>query len=101
LLNVLGNLIAVLGIIIHYVINVMIGIIIIRALLSWIPSTMSSPVARFLVAITEPILGPIRSILPYMGLDISPMIAIFGLLLMDRFLVKSLITIGHRIATGN
>jgi YggT family protein len=97
---VLGNVIIVLGIIIHYVINVTIGIIIIRALLSWIPSTMSSPVARFLVTITEPILAPIRSVLPYMGLDISPMIAIFGLWFIDGFLVKSLITIGHRIAMG-
>ena len=96
----LGNLIVVLGIIIHYVINAMIGIIIIRALLSWIPSTINSPVARFLVTITEPILGPIRGVLPYMGLDISPMIAIFGLLFIDGFLVKSLINIGHRIAMG-
>ena len=96
----LGNLIAIVGLIIHYVINVMIGIIIIRALLSWIPSTMNSPAARFLVTITEPILGPIRSVLPYMGLDITPMIAIFGLWFVDGFLVKSLITLGHRIAMG-
>jgi YggT family protein len=97
---VLGNLIIVIGIIIHYAINVMIGIIIIRAILSWVPSTMSSPVARFLVTITEPILAPIRSVLPYMGLDISPMIAILGLYFVDGLLIKSLITIGHRIAMG-
>ena len=58
-----------------------------RIILSWFPiapdSGMSS-VYGFLYSITEPVLGPIRRIIPPlgvggMGLDLSPMIVTFGL----------------------
>ena len=49
-------------------------IVIIRALMSWI-SQGRNPVDQLLIQLTEPILYPIRRLLPPMGgLDLSPMI---------------------------
>ncbi|MBK5144417.1 YggT family protein [Budviciaceae bacterium BWR-B9] len=51
-------------------------IIIIRALMSWI-SQGRNPVDQLLIQLTEPLLSPIRRLLPSMGgIDLSPMILI-------------------------
>jgi YggT family protein len=58
-----------------------------RIILSWFPISPESPFATifsFLYTITEPVLGPIRRALPPigmggMGLDLSPIIVIFGM----------------------
>lgn len=58
-----------------------------RIILSWFPIAPESPVAQvysFLYAITEPVLGPVRRLLPPvgfggMGLDLSPIIVTIAL----------------------
>jgi YggT family protein len=51
--------------------------IIIRALLSWFSIGGAQPVLRLLVEITEPVLAPIRRVLPTAGmLDFSPLVAL-------------------------
>jgi len=52
-------------------------IIVARAILSWVaPNPYDQPM-RFLNEITEPILAPLRRIIPHIGMiDITPMIAI-------------------------
>ena len=48
--------------------------------MSWMQVPPSNPIAQFLHAVTEPVLGPIRRVLPAMGgLDFSPMILLIGL----------------------
>ena len=48
-----------------------------RVLISWVDSTGRSQVSRFLFQVTEPILAPVRRILPSTGMiDLSPMIVI-------------------------
>ncbi len=55
--------------------------ILVRALLSWFPIDRDGPVVQALVAITDPVLEPLRRIIPPIGMiDITPMIAMFGLL---------------------
>jgi YggT family protein len=53
-----------------------------RIILSWFPVSPGSPiatVASFLYSITEPVLGPIRNVLPSIGMfDLSPMVVIFA-----------------------
>ena len=62
-----------------------------RALLSWIPSLHHSALMAVLVQITEPILGPIRRILPRTGMfDFSPMVAIFLLFFIQRVVIALL-----------
>ena len=63
-----------------------------RIVMSWFPispNSMMASVYSFLYAITEPILAPIRRVIPPtgmggMGLDWSPMIVTFGLFFIQR-----------------
>jgi YggT family protein len=70
-------------------------ILIIAAIFSWLiafnvvntRNQFISAVAEFLYRITEPLLGPIRRRLPnFGGLDISPIILFFLLLLIEIYL---------------
>jgi len=61
-----------------------------RIILSWFPISPDSPMSQvfsFLYTITEPVLGPVRRMLPPvgvggMGLDLSPIIVTLGLRLL-------------------
>jgi len=51
--------------------------IVIRAVLSWFPIGQTNPAVVFLNYITDPILVPMRRVLPRFGLlDFSPIVAI-------------------------
>lgn len=72
--------------------------IIARVIISWIqpnPSDMRwAKVIRFIFDITEPILGPIRQLLPrggILGIDISPLIALFALSIIRNFIIRIVI----------
>jgi YggT family protein len=62
--------------------------LIIVILESWFPVSSASPAAGFfsiLHRVTEPVLGPLRRMVPAMGgFDFSPMIAFFGIFLLQR-----------------
>ena len=65
--------------------------VIARSLISWFPVDQSSPLYQMLFRVTEPIIEPIRKVMPNSGmLDLSPMMAIFGLILM-QYLVGMLV----------
>ena len=49
--------------------------ILIRVVYSWMSPQASNPVARFAFQVTEPVLGPVRRLLPPVsGLDLSPLV---------------------------
>lgn len=61
-----------------------------RALLSWFDPGMRSTVGRLLYDVTEPIVGPIRRVIPSLGMiDISPIIALLLLQVLNRLLVSA------------
>lgn len=61
-----------------------------RAILSWFPIDRNGPVVRALAAITDPILDPLRKVIPSIGMiDITPMIAMFLLLFIGGRLMSS------------
>ncbi|NOZ51367.1 MAG: YggT family protein [Chloroflexi bacterium] len=63
--------------------------IIIRILLSWVRIDPYHPLIRLLDQITEPILAPIRNILPSAGgFDFSPIVAIVLLSLLQRLVLS-------------
>jgi YggT family protein len=66
--------------------------IIARALLSWFPNiNPANPAVEFLMTITEPILAPIRSVMPRMGfIDLTPLVAIILLQVVGGILVSGL-----------
>jgi YggT family protein len=59
-----------------------------RVVLSWTASpTSGNPAVQFIRGVTEPLLAPIRSILPPMaGFDFSPMVAFVLLRLLQNLL---------------
>ena len=65
-----------------------------RVIVSWIPISEDSPfapVVRVIYQVTEPILSPIRRLIPGLGmLDLSPMIAIILLMVIQRIVVAAL-----------
>jgi len=69
-------------------VNLYMWAIIIRALLSWVSPDPYNPIVRFLERLTEPVLRPIRKLLPphRIGIDLSPLIAV----LLIQFLVQTL-----------
>ncbi|MFL5538496.1 MAG: YggT family protein [Longimicrobiaceae bacterium] len=56
-------------------------LIVLRVILSWVASPVSrNPLVQLVRQVTEPILAPIRSILPRTGMfDLSPMVALFAI----------------------
>jgi len=71
-----------------------------RALLSWFPVRPGNPfypLAVILHQITEPILGPLRRVIPTIGMiDISPIVA----LLLLQFIQGALVTALYSAARG-
>ncbi|MYE46073.1 MAG: YggT family protein [Chloroflexi bacterium] len=62
-----------------------------RAIVSWFPVDQNGPVVRALDAITEPVLEPLRRVVPRVGLfDITPMVAIILIIIIQQMLVSSL-----------
>ncbi len=56
--------------------------ILIRSLLSWFPIDREGPVVRMIAAITDPILEPLRRVIPPLGMiDFTPMVAMILLFL--------------------
>ncbi len=59
--------------------------VIIRLIFSWIGFDPENPIAQVIQQITEPIIAPIRSVMPRMGmLDLSPMAASFLLIILAQ-----------------
>lgn len=66
--------------------------IIARALLSWFDPGFRYPISQMLVDLTEPIIAPIRRVVPPLGgmIDLSPIIALVLLQILERVLINSL-----------
>ncbi len=59
-----------------------------RVILSWVPTRLPWGLNDFLFSVTEPILAPIRRALPLAGgMDLSPLIALIGLKLLEELLL--------------
>ena len=66
-------------------------IILANALVSWVQVDPRNPIVRTLHAITEPILHPIRAILPPIGqMDFSPLVAILILSLLQKLIASAI-----------
>ena len=51
--------------------------VIIRSLMSWFNPSPENPIVRLVIEITEPVLAPLRRIVPRIGMiDITPIVAI-------------------------
>lgn len=65
--------------------------IFVRVIFSWIAIDPSNPLYIVIHDITEPILAPIRQLMPRIGMiDLSPMVASFLLILVAQAAAKAL-----------
>lgn len=97
---IIANLLSALAQVFDVALTVFYWMILIRALLSWVNPDPYNAIVRFLDSMTEPVLARIRGVLPAalrFGIDISPIIAILGLLFLKSFLVRTLMDVSLRL----
>jgi YggT family protein len=63
-----------------------------RVVMSWVAPHMDNPLVRLLHELTEPVLAPIRRMVPLGGLDVSPIVA--------YFLLQGLLYVARRLLLG-
>ncbi|MGC1854967.1 MAG: YggT family protein [Candidatus Aquirickettsiella sp.] len=86
----------------NQLINIFFYAVIALTILSWINPLAHGPFVEILVRVSEPLIKPIRGILPSIaGLDFSPFILIIGLKLLTILLVQPLLQIGGSLTLGH
>jgi len=94
---VLANFVYALASVVSLLLTIMYWLILIRALISWVNPDPFNPIVQFLMRVTEPVLEPIRRLLPPLPIDISPLIVFFMIIFLQRFLVTSLYDLAVRL----
>jgi len=75
-------------------INVWFFAVLILAILSWIAPAGYNPIAEVLVRITDPLLRPVRRVIPLVGgIDLSPLVVLIGLQVLKMLLLPPLLMI--------
>ena len=94
-----ANFIAAAAEVIGIALNFYLWVIIIRALVSWVNPDPYNPIVQFLYKITEPVLHPVRRLMPVynIGIDLSPLIVILIIIFLRSFLVSSLVQLAQRM----
>ncbi|HEX5888357.1 MAG TPA: YggT family protein [Pyrinomonadaceae bacterium] len=87
-----GAVVSVLGFILYGLISIYILLIFMRIVFSWGMVSYGNRIMRFLVDATEPLLGPLRRLIPPLGrFDISPIVAFFILWLFQAAIAGTLL----------
>ena len=70
--------------------------ILIRVVLSWVNVNPYNPLVSFVYQITDPIIEPLRRIIPPLGMiDITPIIAMILLSVLQQVLLSALFRLVH------
>ena len=61
-----------------------------RVILSWVPHNQYNEITRTVYNVTEPLLRPLRDLIPVssMGIDISPFILLLALNMVESFALR-------------
>jgi YggT family protein len=100
---VAGNFLSAVAMVLHMLLQAYIWVIIIRALISWVNPDPWNPIVQILNRLTDPLLNPIRTRLMRfggyngMGVDLSPLLLIAVVYLVDFFMVATLQDLGTRL----
>jgi len=98
----LANLIDAIAQVLNILLHLYMWVIIIRSLLTWVNPDPYNQIVRFLYQITEPVLYPIRKRLPFVGggLDLSPVVVILAIFLVQKFFIRTMIDIAFKLRMG-
>lgn len=97
---VLGYLLLTVAKLTGMLINLVTIVIIIAAIVSWVNADPYNPVVRVLRSLTEPVYYRIRKWLPFVfvgGLDLSPLVLLLALQLVNGVVVQSVHEFGRRL----
>jgi len=97
---IVANLISSFAQVLDIALTVFYWLMLVRCLISWVNPDPYNPVVQFLYKTTEPILVPIRRILPMnwgIGIDLSPLLAFLILIFIKSFLVRTLFDLAARL----
>lgn len=77
------------------ILQVFFFIVLARVIMSWIPLITNkpldygNPIVKFLIDVTEPVLAPMRRYLTIGMIDLSPMVLLIGLSILQSILLRS------------
>ena len=95
---VVGNLLAAIAQLLDAGFTIATWLVIIRVLLSWVNPDPFNPIVQFLMRTTDPILEPLRRVIPPIGfIDITPVVALLLMKALQVFLVKTLMDLSLRL----
>ena len=87
-----GAMVTALGFILYGLISLYTLLVFMRIVFSWGMVSYTNRIMRFLVDVTEPLLGPLRRVIPPVGrFDISPIVAFFILWLFQAAIAGTLL----------
>ena len=100
-ITILGNFVRALALVLNSVLEIYLWIVIAACVISWVNPDPYNPVVRFLRSVTEPAFGFVpTSVLPFLpqvGLDFSPIIVLFAVYFLQKFLVPTLLQIAYNL----
>jgi YggT family protein len=68
-------------------------ILLARVLISWVQIDPYNPIVRLLYQLTEPLLAPIRRLLPQTGMmDFSPIVAFIAIMVVERIVISMMLS---------
>ena len=95
---ILSNLLVAVANVLNVLLTIAYWLVLIRALISWVNPDPYNPIVQFLYKSTDPILYPIRKMLPFsFGIDISPIIAFLAIMFLKSFLVNTILDLAIRL----
>lgn len=67
-------------------------IILVRVIISWVQVDPYHPIVVWIYRLTEPVLEPIRRIIPFerIGIDLSPLVVLLLIGMLKRLLIQSI-----------
>jgi YggT family protein len=97
---VLANLVRALAHVLDWLLWILQIAVILRVILSWVNADPYNPIVRVVGAVTEPLVGPFRRLLPpwrLHGWDLSPLFALLALWFIQMFLIRTLFDLAARM----
>ncbi len=99
---IIGNILLGVADVLDWVLVAYMLIIGIRALISWVNPDPYNPIVQILHKLSEPVLRPLRRLVPTykMGIDVSPIIAFLIIIFLRQALAANLYSLGRSLTLG-
>jgi YggT family protein len=98
--TLIGLAVIALSDLIGFVLMTMLILIIVRVILSFVGGDSYHPIVPLVYQLTEPVLKPVRTRMPALGgLDLSPMVVLLAIALLQALLVAPLFDLGLRLGS--